>query len=438
MARRKPFREFDDVQIVDLTHDGRGVARVEGKAVFVNGALPGERVSARVAARKRRFDVAETRAVLIASPDRVDPRCEAFGVCGGCALQHQAVPAQRDSKADALRTALSRIGEVMPEEWLDTLTGSAWGYRRRARLAVKDVPKKGRVLVGFRERNAPYVADMERCEILHPSIGGLLTTLSTLIAGLSIRNRIPQIEVAVGDDRAALVFRILDPLSTADEAALLAFGDAHELDIYLQSGGLDTVTPLGEVGALTYRLDDFDLTMHFEPIDFIQVHGELNNAMVSRAVDLLAPDKDDRVLDLFCGLGNFSLPIARRAGRVVGVEGDEGLTARARDNAMRNELHNAAFIAADLFGPVTGFGFAGETYDRVLIDPPRTGAEAVLPAVAATGATRVVYVSCHPGSLARDAGSLVKEHGFQLSAAGIMDMFPHTAHVESIAVFDRQ
>lgn len=437
MARRKPKREFDDVEIVDMTHDGRGVARVEGKAVFVDGALTGERVSARVVARKRRFDLAETLSVLQASPDRVDPKCAAFGNCGGCALQHQSVSAQREAKAQALKAAFEKIGNVMPQTWLETLSASSWGYRRRARLAVKDVPKKGRVLVGFRERNAPYVADMTRCEVLHPRIGGLLVALSDLVASLSIRSRIPQIEVAVGDDVAALVFRVLDPVETDDANALLAFGREHDLDLYLQPGGLDTVTPLGEVRPLTYALPESDVTLTFEPIDFIQVHGELNRAMVAHALDLLAPTPGDRVLDLFCGLGNFSLPLARRAGNVVGIEGDTGLTARARDNAARNGIENARFVVADLFGPPEDFGFGQEAFDRVLIDPPRTGAEAVVPAVAATGASRIVYVSCHPGSLARDAGHLVRDHGYTLSQAGIMDMFPHTAHVESIAVFDR-
>lgn len=420
-----------------MTHDGRGVARVEGKAVFVDGALTGERVSARVVATKRRFDLAQTLAVLEASPDRVEPKCAAFGNCGGCALQHQAVPAQRAAKAQALRSAFEKIGNVAPATWLDTLTASSWGYRRRARLAVKDVPKKGRVLVGFRERNAPYVADMTRCEVLHPKVGERLVALSELVAGLSIRSRIPQIEVAVGDDITALVFRVLDSVITEDANALLAFGREHDVDIYLQTGGLDTVTPLGDVRELTYALADYELTLRFEPIDFIQVHGELNQSMVSHAIDLLTPGPGDRVLDLFCGLGNFSLPLARRAGEVVGIEGDAGLTARARDNAQRNGIENARFVAADLFGPPEDFGFANESFDRVLIDPPRTGAEAVLPAVAATGASKVVYVSCHPGSLARDAGQLVRDHGFTLTHAGIMDMFPHTAHVESIAVFER-
>ncbi|MEO1575611.1 MAG: 23S rRNA (uracil(1939)-C(5))-methyltransferase RlmD [Pseudomonadota bacterium] len=437
MARRKPKREFDDVEIVDMTHDGRGVARVEGKAVFVDGALTGERVSARVVARKRRFDLAETLSVLEPSPERVEPKCAAFGNCGGCALQHQSVPAQREAKAQALRAAFEKIGDVMPQTWLDTLSASSWGYRRRARLAVKDVPKKGRVLVGFRERNAPYVADMTRCEVLHPRIGGLLVELSELVASLSIRSRIPQIEVAVGDEVAALVFRVLEPVDTDDANALLAFGRAHDLDLYLQPGGLDTVTPLGDIRSLEYGLPEFDVTLTFEPIDFIQVHGELNRAMVAHAVNLLAPTPTDRVLDLFCGLGNFSLPLARRSGDVVGIEGDAGLTARARDNAARNGIDNTRFVVADLFGPPEDFGFGREAFDRVLIDPPRTGAEQVLPAVAATGASRIVYVSCHPGSLARDAGQLVRDHGYALTHAGIMDMFPHTAHVESIAVFER-
>ncbi|MFK7886007.1 MAG: 23S rRNA (uracil(1939)-C(5))-methyltransferase RlmD [Gammaproteobacteria bacterium] len=438
MAKRRPFREFEDIEIVDMTHDGRGVARVEGKAVFVDGALTGERVHAKVVKTKRRFDLATTLAVHEPSPDRVAPRCAAFGVCGGCALQHQSDAAQREAKLEALRSAFEKIGRVMPLEWLDTLSASSWGYRRRARLGVKHVIKKGRVLVGFRERTAPYVADMNACEVLDPRVGHKLTELSAMIETLEIHARLPQIEVAVSDDVVALVLRVLDPPGEQDIEKLNAFASAHDMDIYLQPGGLDTVAPLTQVRPLRYALPAFELELEFEPIDFIQVHGELNRAMVTQAVDLLGPTSEDRVLDLFCGLGNFSLPLARRAGSVKGIEGDHGLTERARQNAERNGLSNTEFGVADLFAEPKDFGFVGETYDLALIDPPRTGAEAVLASVAATGVRRIVYVSCHPGTLARDAEALVHTHGFTLSKAGIMDMFPHTAHVESIAVFDRE
>ena len=437
MSKTKPRRQLDDVTIADMTHDGRGVARVDGKAVFVDGALTGERVTAEVVRKKRRFDLARTLTVLTPSEDRVEPRCAAFGVCGGCALQHQSIDAQRASKRAALAAAFDKIGGVEPQAWLDDLTASEWGYRRRARLGVKDVLRKGRVLVGFRERNAPYVADMERCEVLDPRVGTRIAALAALVESLDIRARLPQIEVAVGDQSVALVLRVLDPPSAEDRARLMAFADEHDVDIYLQSGGLDTVAPLAGATPLTYRLPAFDLELAFEPTDFIQVHGELNRLMVSHTVDLLDPGPQDRVLDLFCGLGNFSLPLARRAGEVLGVEGDLALTERARGNAERNGLTNTRFEMADLFDASLGWGFKDESFDLALIDPPRTGAEAVLASVSATGVRRIVYVSCHPGTLARDAKTLVHEHGFTLSRAGIMDMFPHTAHVESVAVFDR-
>jgi 23S rRNA (uracil1939-C5)-methyltransferase len=438
VGKRRPFREFEDIEIVDMTHDGRGVGRVEGKAVFVDGALTGERVHAKVVKSKRRFDLATTLAVHKASPDRVEPRCAAFGVCGGCALQHQSDAAQREAKLEALRSAFEKIGRVSPASWLDTLSASSWGYRRRARLGVKHVHKKGRVLVGFRERNAPYVADMTACEVLDPRVGHKLDELSAMIESLDIHARLPQIEVAVSDDVVALVLRVLDPPSSDDIDKLKVFAAEQDMDIYLQPGGLDTVAPLTEVRPLRYALPDFDLQLEFEPIDFIQVHTELNRRMVTQAVDLLDPGPEDQVLDLFCGLGNFSLPLARRAGSVFGIEGDQGLTERARQNAERNGIENTRFGVADLFADPKGFGFVGQKFDLALIDPPRTGAEAVLASVAATGVRRIVYVSCHPGTLARDAEALVHTHGFTLTKAGIMDMFPHTAHVESIAVFERE
>ncbi|MFK8015116.1 MAG: 23S rRNA (uracil(1939)-C(5))-methyltransferase RlmD [Gammaproteobacteria bacterium] len=438
MAKRKPKRVFDDLQIEDMTHDGRGVGRVEGKAVFVDGALSGERVSAEVVRKKRRFDLARTLEVLDASPDRVTPKCAAFGICGGCALQHQSIDAQRNDKRAALVAAFEKIGDVQPVAWLDDLTASAWGYRRRARLGVKHVLKKGRVLVGFRERNAPYVADMSRCEVLDPRVGTKLEALAALVESLDIHSRLPQIEVAAGDNAVALVLRVLDPPTSDDEQRLRDFAAEHAVEFYLQSGGLDTVTPLDTATPLSYSLPDFDVTLQFEPIDFVQVHAELNRRMVTHAIDLLAPGPQDRVLDLFCGLGNFSLPLARRAGEVMGVEGDLGLTQRGEQNARANGIHNVRFDVSDLFADPSTWGFRSQSFDLALIDPPRTGAAEVLASVAATGVRRITYVSCHPGTLARDAKTLVHEHGFTLSKAGIMDMFPHTAHVESVAVFDRQ
>jgi 23S rRNA (uracil1939-C5)-methyltransferase len=427
-----------ELDITDLSHDGRGVARHEGKAVFVHGALPGERVRAVRTARHRQYDEARVEAVLAASPDRVEPRCAHFGTCAGCVLQHMAPAAQIAAKARTLMENLERIGHVRPDRELPPLASEPWGYRRRARLSVKRVDKKGRVLVGFREVDGRFVADITRCEVLHPAIGGRIAELAVLVESLDARREIPQIEVAVGDQLAALVLRHLGPLSDADRERLVAFAQGSGLAIFLQPGGLDSVQALHPPdAALSFRLPRHDIEFEFRPLDFVQVNASLNERMVDHALDLLAPGPTDRVLDLFCGLGNFTLPLARRAGHVVGIEGEAGLVARARENATRNGIGNVEYRAADLFADGRGTAWAGASYDLVLLDPPRAGAEQVLAYLPRREVRRVVYVSCHPASLARDAGILVRERGFVLSAAGVMDMFPHTAHVESIAVFDR-
>jgi 23S rRNA (uracil1939-C5)-methyltransferase len=428
----------EEADIVDLSHEAKGVARVDGKAVFVADSLPGERVVMRRVGRHRRFDEAVLEQVLRASADRVPAECPHFGLCGGCALQHLAPAAQLAFKQAQLFENLARLGDVAPARVLEPLTGPVWAYRRRARLGVKLVPKKGRVLVGFRERRAPYVADLHECRVLVPSAGALMDPLAALIAGLSIASRVPQVEVAVADDACALVLRVLDAASTADLELLAGFEREHTVRIYLQPGGVETIRPLGAaVEPLHYSLPAFGLTIEFEPADFIQVNGALNEAMVTRAVDLLDAGPGHRVLDLFCGLGNFSLPVATRAGQVVGVEGEPGLVERARRNAERNGLANTAFHASNLTADTSEASWARGGYDRVLLDPPRAGAREVLPVVGASGAARVVYISCHPGTLARDAGILVREHAFSLVAAGVMDMFPHTTHVEAMAVFER-
>ncbi len=430
--------EFE-LDIIDLSHDGRGVGRVDGKAVFVDGALAGERVRARMKKRKRSFDEAELLEVLSPSADRVVPRCPHFGRCGGCALQHLSPQAQIAAKQRVLLENLERIGGVVPLRVLAPLTDAVWGYRRKARLGVKYVRNKQRVLVGFREAADPrYIADIDRCEVLVPAVGERLADLARLIEGLDARERIAQIEVAAGDETTALVFRNLDPLSERDRAALIAFAQSTGLAILLQPGGNDSVTPLWpERVDLSFAIPAADARLDFRPLDFVQVNAGLNLRMIDHALALLDPQPDERVLDLFCGLGNFTLPLARHAAEVVGVEGEAGLVQRARDNAARNGIGNARFFAADLAKPLAGQPWLAETFDRVLIDPPRTGADALLAQLPTRDVKRLVYVSCHPGSLARDAALLVREHGFTLSAAGAMDMFPHTAHVESIAVFDR-
>ena len=428
----------EEADIVDLSHEARGVARVDGKAVFVADALPGERVIMRRVTRRRNFDEAVLEQVLRASDDRVPAECPHFGLCGGCALQHLAPAAQLAFKQSQLLENLARLGSVEPARVLEPLTGPTWAYRRRARLGVKLVPQKGRVLVGFRERSAPYVADLHECRVLAPPAGALMDPLAALVAGLSIAARVPQVEVAVADEVCALVLRVLDQPVAADLEALARFEHEHAVRIYLQPGGTETVRPLsGDVAPLHYTLPAFGLRIEFEPTDFIQVNGALNEAMVTQAVGLLELEPGQRALDLFCGLGNFSLPLATRAQEVVGVEGDAGLVARARRNAERNSISNAVFHASDLTADLGHAPWARSQYERVLLDPPRAGAREVLPMVGASGAERVVYISCHPGSLARDAGIMVREHGFSLAAAGVMDMFPHTTHVEAMAVFER-
>lgn len=442
----------ETARITDLSHEGRGVAHVEGKTVFIDDALPGELVEWQRVKRGRNFDEGRLLRVIEPSPDRVEPRCIHFGMCGGCVLQHLSGEQQLQFKQKQLMDSLTRIGRVTPQETLPPLQAASWNYRRRARLAARWVPKKNRTVVGFRERSTPYIADLQRCEVLHAPLDRLLVPLSELVTSLSIRHRVPQIEVAVGDNAIALVVRVLEPLTEADQDLLRRFGREHSVHMYLQPGGYETVAPMARdsnghapsspnlpMEPLEYRLPSFDLTLQFLPTDFIQVNGPLNLQMIDRAVELLALQPDDRVLDLFCGLGNFSLPLARRAGQVVGVEGEAGLVARARDNASRNGLGNAQFFTANLADESIGSAqsptlWAGK-FDKILLDPPRAGAKEVLPVVAKSGADTVLYISCHPGSLARDAGILVHEHGYQLQAAGVMDMFPHTAHVESAALF---
>jgi 23S rRNA (uracil1939-C5)-methyltransferase len=423
-----------------VTHDGRGIADTSGKKVFVAGALKGEEVRYMRRKSRRKFDEAELLDIIQASPERVAARCEVFGRCGGCALQHVSEEQQRDIKFQTLRDNLERIGNVQPERWLEALTGPAWNYRRRARLAVKDVAGKGRVLVGFRERHAPFITDMHRCEVLARPVDGLIDALSDLIGELSIRARVPQIEVAIADNAVALVLRVLDPPTGDDRGVLRQFALDHDLRVYLQPGGLDSIerlSPEEAVEPLHYTLPEFDVQIDFEPVDFVQVNSDINRRMVHAAIELLSPRAEDRVLDLFCGIGNFSLPLARRAGEVLGIEGEATLIRRAAANAARNQLPNAKFLRADLAAIDGSENWLGASWDRLLLDPARSGAAEIVQHIGTIDPERIVYVSCHPGTLARDAGILVNDAGYRLDAAGIIDMFPHTAHVESIAVFKK-
>jgi 23S rRNA (uracil1939-C5)-methyltransferase len=440
MGRRRKRREPETATITAVTHDGRGIADNDGKKAFVAGALEGESVTFVRRKSHRNFDDAELLEIHEPSPDRIDAKCAAYGRCGGCALQHVSTERQRAIKEQALRDNLERIGRVEPAAWLEPMTGPEWHYRRRARLAVKDVHGKGRALVGFRERHAPFITDMRRCEVLAQPVDGLIEPLSELIGGLSVRARLPQIEVAVADNAVALVFRVLDPPTPEDEERFRKFGEAHGLRIYLQPGGLDSVAllyPEAVDESLYYTLPEFDVRVDFEPVDFVQVNAGINRRMVHFAVEQLAAGADDRVLDLFCGIGNFSLPLARKAGLVLGVEGLDTLTRRAGENAAANGLDNVSFRVADLAKIDGTEGWVREGWDRMLLDPARSGAAEVVARMHLFAPQRIVYVSCHPGTLARDAGTLVHEQSYRLESAGIIDMFPHTAHVESIAVFTK-
>ena len=437
--RRRQLPEAPvDVRVDDLDAEGRGVARVDGKVVFIDGALPGEEVRFRYTRMRGRFDEGQTVEVLQASPDRVEPRCAYVDICGGCVLQHLRSEVQVDLKQVRLLRELRNLGGVEPQTIYPPLTGNAWGYRRKARLGARYVPKKGGVLVGFRERRHNRVADIRSCEILVPTVGPHLGALRELLTGLHARDRVPQVEVAAGDDGTTLVFRTLVALDEAAQTALREFGQRHALAIYLQPGGPDTVAPLDPDNAaeLTYLLPEFDLRMRFLPTDFVQVNADINRRLVTRAVELLAPAPAERIVDLFAGLGNFTLPLARRGADVVGLEGDAALVERARENAVANGVTGATFAQADLSQPETlAPWLAGAR--KLLLDPPRTGAQVVVDHLAAPYPERVVYVSCNPATLARDAGTLVRAHGYEFLGTGAVDMFPHTNHVESISVFQR-
>ncbi|WP_428312150.1 23S rRNA (uracil(1939)-C(5))-methyltransferase RlmD [Hydrocarboniphaga sp.] len=436
--RRKPPPAGEFLaDVIDLAEDGRGVARIDGKVLFVADALPGERVRFRYTRVTRELDEGQTVGVEVASADRVTPLCKHFGVCGGCALQHLAPEAQIRYKQNQLIQAFARIGKVTPEAIAEPLTGPVWGYRRRARLGAKYVSARSTALVGFRERESSFLAALESCVVLDPRVGLKLRALGELIADLSIRAQLPQIEVAASTEVVALVLRVMSPPDAQDLAKLRAFALEHDVDFYLQPGGPDTVAPLAPPPReLSYAPLQEPDRLHFRPTDFIQVNGELSRKAVQQAMDWLAPQRGEHVLELFSGLGNFSIPLARAGVQLHAVEGEDALVQRARDNAQRLGLE-IEFSRANLFEPQLEAPWAHAQYDAVLLDPPRAGAQEILPLLGKLAPQRILYVSCHPGTLARDAGLLVREHGYKLVRAGVMDMFPHTAHVESMALFER-
>ncbi|PPE75822.1 23S rRNA (uracil(1939)-C(5))-methyltransferase RlmD [Solimonas fluminis] len=438
MAHRKKQLPAGDhaAEIIDLDHEGRGFARVNGKATFIADALPGELVQFRYTAVSRDADEGQVTRVDRASPDRVDPGCAHFGTCGGCSMQHLAADRQIEFKQKQMLDGLQRIGKVMPEAVMPPVRGPVWGYRRRARLGAKRLPTKGGVRVGFRERNSNFMSMLESCAVLEPRVGLKLRDIGRVMDTLSIADKLPQIELACGE-HVALVFRVLQPPTEQDRAKLAAFGKAEGFEVYLQSGGPDTITPLDPTAPpLEYSPDGSDLRLRFEPSDFIQVNGGISQQAVRQAVDWLEIQPGERVLELFCGLGNFSLPLARAGARVIAAEGEAKLVQRARENAERNGITGIRFEKADLFRTEASVDWLQQPFDKVLLDPPRAGAKEILPAVAGRKPSRIVYVSCHPGTLARDAGTLVHEYGYRLTRAGVMDMFPHTSHVESMALFE--
>ena len=428
-------------EVHGLSHDGRGIATIEKKTTFIAGALPNETVSYRITQKRSNYNEATLLEVITSSPERVTPPCQHFGLCGGCSLQHMSVETQMQLKQQTLLDQLKHFGQVTPQHILPPLNADATGYRRKARLGAKFVCKKDKLLVGFREKATNYLADLERCVVLHPTVGERLLELRTLIRSLDSYMQIPQIEIAVGDTDTALVFRHMEPLSANDREKLIAFGKQFQFHIYLQPNppaSIEKIWPENAIDRLSYTLSEYELEFLFHPLDFMQINLSVNRLMVKQALELLALSADETALDLFCGIGNFTLPIARSVKHVTGVEGGEEMVARARDNAAHNSIHNVDFYAANLQAPRGDSSWINQSYDKILLDPPRTGAKEILPYFGKFAAKRIVYVSCNPATLARDAGELVRQWDYQLTHAGIINMFPHTAHIEAMAVFDKK
>lgn len=422
----------------NLSHDGRGVIKHNDKVYFVDGVLADEEVIFTPFHKKRGQFTGRLEQILSQNPDRVEPPCEYFGVCGGCSMQHLSPEAQIKFKAQTLAENMARIGKVEPEQWLEPLQDSLWHYRRKARPGVKFVPKKGGVIIGFRERGSAYITSLKSCLTLDKTISDLLPALHDLFAKSSIYNQIPQIEVAVADNVLALVVRHLAPFSEDDLALMARFSEDHALQMFLQPGGLKTIHPLYPTNPepLFYALEDYGLKLEFLPSDFLQVNSKVNEKMIAMAIKFLELDENDSVLDLFCGLGNFTLPIATKDVKVLGIEGEQSLVERAWHNASLNQIEHAEFSCANLHLEGAEKNLPATGYNKLLIDPPRSGAALIVEKyVPILQPALIVYVSCNPATLARDAAALVHQHGYRLEKAGAIDMFPHTAHVESIAVF---
>ena len=505
--RRKPYQNPADNPILPATiesldQEGRGVAHNEGKTIFIDGALPNEKVTYQSQRIKPSYEVANVVEMLQASSERVMPKCPHYGLCGGCKLQHMDASAQVTAKQQMLEADLWHIGKVRAETMLPPLHGPTWGYRHKARLSVKYVQKKERVLVGFNEKGTRFVADMNSCEVLVPEVSALIAPLQAMIVELSIRDKLPQIELAVGEGSViVLILRIMDVLTENDESLLKAFADNHNVQIWTQTKGPDTIKPFwpdatqlaahtskGHGAQLKYSLSEFDLTYPFNPNEFTQVNPQINQQMVHSAMQLLQPKEGEKIADFFCGIGNFTLPIARSGASVLGLEGLSNLVDRANESAALNNINNTTFGVADLFKITEESLLKLGKFDKWLIDPPRDGAFELVKALADVPVVRqahhereatikhereatinheqettegqewdtlmtvrpelvvgqvnnnpssIVYISCNPATLARDAGILVNEKGYKLVSAGVINMFPHTAHVESIALFER-
>jgi 23S rRNA (uracil1939-C5)-methyltransferase len=440
MKNRKPLIIPEaPATIRSLNNEGVGIATVDGKTTFIEGALPDENVKYRIFKKHRHYDEAACVEILTSSTQRASPLCTQFGTCGGCSMQHLNSTAQIEWKEKILTEQLEHIGHVKPDALIPALAASVWNYRHKARLGVRYVEKQQKALVGFRQKFRHQIADIDLCPVLHPTVGTRLPLLSDLITSLDIKEHIPQIEVAIGEEQTALVFRHLKPLSEQDTAKLTAFGKEHHIHIYLQPNPplpISLLWPEGHPHRLKYFLPDFNIEMLFHPMDFTQIHLEINRLMLKQAITLLDPQPSENVLDLFCGIGNFSLPLARFANQVTAVEGSELMVERGYENAKHNNIENVNFYAANLFEPLPNEAWARQTYEKILLDPPRTGAKEIVAQISQLKPNRIVYVSCNPATLARDADLLVNTFGFKLKQAGVMNMFPHTSHIEAMAVFE--
>lgn len=438
-AKRKDIPEIV-LDINKLSHDGRGIAAIDGKTTFIHGALAGEKTLCKITYQHRRYNEGKVIEVLIPAVERTQPKCAHFGICGGCSLQHMALESQIQFKQRTLLEHLKHFGNVEPELLIPPLSGNPWGYRGKARLGARFVIKKNKLLVGFREKLSNYLADIEQCPVLHESIATRITHLSELISSLTQFEQIPQIEVAVGHQATALVFRHLKPLAADDIQKLCEFGRVNAFHIYLQPNPpavVHKIWPENNQDKLTYLLPDYQLELQFHPLDFTQVNSEMNQLMIKQALGLLEPQKEEQILDLFCGIGNFTLPISRFAHKVIGIEGSNEMVKNAENNAEHNQINNVEFYASNLMKPNEHETWMKQRYDKILLDPPRTGAKEIIPYIAKFLAKKIVYVSCNPATLARDAGDLVHQHGYHLKKVGIINMFPHTSHIEAIALFEK-